>query len=95
MQCATWRKPRKLAIRSRKNRDHEAKVSGEEARELNDDEVLAIIAKQVKQRRDSIAEFKKGKRQDLVAQEQAEIDVLVYLPASAVDEAAIRTHARP
>jgi uncharacterized protein len=85
---------RKLAIRSAKTAIMMAKVSGQEAHTLTDDEVLAIVAKQVKQRRDSIAEFEKGGRQDLVAQEQAEIDVLsVYLPAQ-MDEAAIRSHAQ-
>ena len=81
---------RKLAIRSAKTAIMMAKVAGQEARTLTDDEVLAIIGRQVKQRRDSIAEFAKGGRQDLIDQEQAEIDVLaVYLPAQ-MDEAAVR-----
>jgi uncharacterized protein YqeY len=73
--------PRKLAIRAVKTAIAEAKVSGAVARELTDEEVLAIIAKQVKQRRDSIVEFARGGRDDLIAQEQAEIAVLeTYLP---------------
>jgi len=85
---------RKLAIRSAKTAIMMAKVAGEEARSLTDDEVLAIIARQVKQRRDSITEFAKGGRQDLIDQEQAEIDVLtVYLPAQ-MDEAAVRVRAQ-
>jgi uncharacterized protein len=85
---------RKLAIRSAKTAIMMAKVAGEEARTLTDDEVLAIIARQVKQRRDSITEFGKGGRQDLIDQEQAEIDVLtVYLPAQ-MDEAAVRARAQ-
>jgi uncharacterized protein YqeY len=85
---------RKLAIRSAKTAIMMAKVSGEEARTLTDEEVVAIVARQVKQRRDSIAEFEKGGRSDLAAQEQAEIDVLsVYLPAQ-MDEAAVRAHAQ-
>ena len=85
---------RKLAIRSAKTAIMMAKVAGEEARTLTDDEVLAIIARQVKQRRDSITEFAKGGRQDLMDQEQAEIDVLtVYLPAQ-MDEAAVRVCAQ-
>jgi len=48
---------------------------------LGDPEVLAIIAKQVKQRQESIEEFKKGGRQDLVEKEAAEMRVLEgYLP---------------
>ena len=38
----------------------------------SDEEVLSIIQKQVKQRRDSIDEFEKAKREDLVARERAE-----------------------
>jgi len=56
--------------------------------------VLAIIAKQVKQRRDSIAEFQKANRQDLIAQEEAEIRVLeAYLPPQ-LDETAVRERAK-
>ena len=50
-------------------------------KELDDDAVLAVISKEVKQRRDSIEEFKKGGREDLVAQNEAEIAILMaYLP---------------
>jgi uncharacterized protein YqeY len=85
---------RKLAIRSAKAAIKEAKVAGPEARELTDEEVLAIITKQVKQRRDSIAEFAKGNRQDLIVKEEAEMAVLqAYLPAQ-MDEAAVRLKAQ-
>ena len=48
---------------------------------LSDEEVLDVIAKQVKQRQDSITEYTKGRRQDLVDQEQAEMEILMtYLP---------------
>jgi uncharacterized protein YqeY len=48
---------------------------------LSDEEVLKVIAKQASQRRDSIAEFSKAGRMDLVAPEQAELAVLeAYLP---------------
>jgi uncharacterized protein YqeY len=53
----------------------------DERKELTDAEVLAVIDKMVKQRRDSIAQFEAGKRMDLVATEQAEVAVLQqYLP---------------
>ncbi len=49
---------------------------------LTDDEVIGVIAKQVKQRKESISEYRKGKRLDLVAQEEAELAVLQkYLPS--------------
>lgn len=50
--------------------------------ELGDDEVLTIIAKQAKQRRESMTEFAKAERQDLVDQEEEELQILLsYLPA--------------
>ena len=49
---------------------------------LDDPDILGIIAKEVKQHRESIAEFKKGNRQDLVDKEDAELAILLeYLPA--------------
>ena len=54
--------------------------------ELTDADVLAIIDKMIKQRRDSIAQFEAGKREDLAAAERAEIAVLEgYLPARLSD----------
>jgi uncharacterized protein YqeY len=48
---------------------------------LNDADILGVIAKEVKQREDSIAAYKAGNRQDLVNQESAEMEILKsYLP---------------
>lgn len=59
----------------------------ETSKELQDGDVLQIIQKQVKSRRESIVEFQKGNREDLIAKEQAEIDILqVYLPKEASPE---------
>ena len=53
----------------------------DERRELTDADVLAVIDKMVKQRRDSIAQFTAGNRMDLVANEQGELAVLAtYQP---------------
>ena len=50
--------------------------------ELTDARVLAVIEKMIKQRKDSIAQFKAGGRADLVAKEEAELAILsAYLPA--------------
>ena len=49
--------------------------------ELTDEESIDVIRKSVKQRKDSIDQFKKGKREDLVLSEQAELSILeTYLP---------------
>ena len=48
---------------------------------VDDNKVLDVITKEIKQRRESIEAFKKGNRSDLVAQEEAEMAVLMsYLP---------------
>lgn len=50
--------------------------------ELNDAAVLAVLEKMIKQRKDSIAQFQAGGRQDLVDIEQAELAILTtYMPA--------------
>lgn len=61
----------------------------ERGRALDDAESLQVVASLVKQRKDSIEQFTKGGRQDLVDKETAEIRVLeTYLPPAA-DPAAI------
>lgn len=48
---------------------------------LDDDGVLEVIAKQLKQRRDSLPDYEKSGREDLIAELKAEMDVLMeYLP---------------
>lgn len=61
---------------------------------LTDEDILGVITKQVKQLRDSIAEFEKAGRTDLVEKAQAEIAVLSeYLPAQ-MSEDEVRELAR-
>ena len=56
-------------------------------RELNDDEVIAVISKQIKMRNDSIAEFTKANRTDLIDQYKKEIELLnKYMPEQLTDE---------
>lgn len=53
----------------------------DERQALSDAEVLAVIEKMVKQRRESVSQFTAGGRQDLASKEAAEIEVLsTYLP---------------
>ncbi len=58
----------------------------DEQTEAADNKVMEVIAKMVKQRRDSAAQYAAGGREDLAKSEQAEIDVLsAYLPRQLSD----------
>ncbi|MBF8982005.1 GatB/YqeY domain-containing protein [Lutibacter sp. B2] len=55
--------------------------------EMDDEKVLDIMIKQVKQKNDAIEEFAKGNREDLVNEAKAEIDVLMkYLPQQLTED---------
>jgi uncharacterized protein YqeY len=61
----------------------EAAVSGKEARDLDDDEVLKVLAKQVKKREEAAEAFRSADRTDRAERELAEAGVLAaYLPAA-------------
>jgi len=65
----------------------EAAVSGKEARELDDGEIMQVLAKQVKRREESAEAFRNAGRTDRADRELAERDVLaVYLPAALSSE---------
>ncbi|HEU4353043.1 MAG TPA: GatB/YqeY domain-containing protein [Burkholderiales bacterium] len=58
----------------------------DERKELSDAEVTAVIEKMIKQRRESIAQYEKAARKDLVDAEKFELDVLTgYLPQQMSD----------
>ena len=58
--------------------------------ELSDDEIIKLISKQIKMRKDSITEFTKAGRLDLVQQNEKEIDVLKeYMPEEMSEEEVI------
>jgi len=55
--------------------------------DLSDGDILGVIAKEIKQRRESIDAFKQGERPDLVAKEEAELAILQsYLPEQVTRE---------
>lgn len=61
-------------------------VSGKTARELSDDEVLKVVAREAKKRREAAEAFDGGGRPELAARERAEGEVLdSYLPAQLSD----------
>ncbi|RLT35924.1 MAG: GatB/YqeY domain-containing protein [Chloroflexi bacterium] len=56
-------------------------------RDLEEADVTRVLQKEAKQRRDSITEYAKAKRQDLVDKEQAELDVIIqFLPQQMPDD---------
>ena len=56
-------------------------------KEINDDLLIDVVNRQIKMRKDSIGEFEKGNRTDLVEKTQSEIDILMnYLPEQLSDE---------
>lgn len=63
-----------------------AEVAGAEAVQLSDDEVIAVLAKEVKKRHESIEVYSKAGREELAAAERAEAEVLGrYLPQQLSD----------
>jgi uncharacterized protein len=64
-------------------------VEGSTARELSDDEVRQVAAKEVKKRSESIEAFEAAGRTELVEQERAERDVLAPYAPPQVDEASV------
>lgn len=70
----------RLALAGIKQREVDERIT------LNDAQVLSVLEKMIKQRREAIVQFQSGGRADLVAKETAEIGVLQgYLPAQMSD----------
>lgn len=62
----------------------------EKQKQLSEDEVVAAVAKKVKQHKDSIESFRAGSREDLIGLEQKQMEVLLkYLPKQ-LDETEVR-----
>lgn len=62
-------------------------IEVDERRELSDADILKIIQKGIKQREDSIEQYRAGNREDLIEKEQNEIDILLnYLPKQLSDD---------
>lgn len=55
--------------------------------DLNDDDISLIVCKQIKMRKESIVEFEKGNREDLISKTKSEIEILNdYLPTQLTTE---------
>ncbi|CAH8206038.1 MULTISPECIES: GatB/YqeY domain-containing protein [Vibrio] len=71
----------RLALSAIKQREVDEQIT------LNDDDILAVLVKMVKQRRDSVAQYEAANRQDLADAEQAEITILeAFMPQPLSDD---------
>ena len=62
-------------------------VSGKEARTLSDDEIITVLSREAKKRREAAEEFGKAGRVDKAAEEKAEGEVIArYLPAQLTED---------
>uniref|UniRef100_UPI004048D663 GatB/YqeY domain-containing protein n=1 Tax=Aliarcobacter sp. TaxID=2321116 RepID=UPI004048D663 len=62
-------------------------IEVDERRELNDEEVIKLIQRGIKQREEAIAQYTAASRDDLVQKEQEQVDVfMLYLPTQVSDE---------
>ena len=62
-------------------------IEVDDRKELDDAQVLAVIEKQIKQRKESIKAFEGANRQDLASKEQAEVEIISqFLPAAMTEE---------
>ena len=60
-------------------------------KEINDELLIEVVSRQIKMRKESIVEFEKGNRQDLIDQTKAEIDILMkYLPEQLSEEEVLK-----
>lgn len=81
-------KVRLSTIRMAKSATKNAEI--EKKRELTEEEIIEVIAREVKQRRDAMEEYRKAGREDIVQQLEAEVAVLLpYLPEQ-LDENQLR-----
>jgi hypothetical protein len=73
----------RMALTAVKNQS----VAGTEAKELTDDEVISVLGREAKKRRESAQAYDDAKRADLADRERAELVVLAgYLPAALTDD---------
>lgn len=67
-------------------------IEVDERVEVDDDRLVQILTKMAKQRKESITQYQKANREDLIAQEQFELDIIAtYLP-EALSEEEINAH---
>lgn len=77
----------KRALRTLMTAISRAERAGDTLRELSDEEIIQIIAREAKKREESIEAYMRGNRMDLVEEERAELEILrAYLPRQLTPE---------
>ncbi|MDE2859937.1 MAG: GatB/YqeY domain-containing protein [Chloroflexota bacterium] len=77
---------RRSVLRSLRSEVHNEEIAQQKPLD-DDDAIIGVISRQVRQRRESISEFRKGNRDDLVQREESELSVLLeYLPQQLTPE---------
>ena len=79
----------RLILAALNDREIAARGEGDDDSAIADDAILDILQKMIKQRHESIAQYEKGDRPDLVAQESEEIDIITRFLPKQMDEAEI------
>ena len=81
-------KNKEIEKRTKLSKNEHDVVKLEELCKLSDEEILDVISSEAKKRKDSIVEFEKGNRQDLVDKETKELEILKqYLPEQMSEDA--------
>lgn len=78
----------RFLIAALKNHQIEIKAKGEDF--LADEETVAVVRRQIKQRKDSISEYQKGGRTDLVENEEKDLAILQNYAPDQMDEGKLR-----
>lgn len=74
-----------VILNREKEKKYKEKIDGEA--KLTDEEIIEVVVSEAKKRKEAILEFAKGKREDLVKKEKAELEILEnYLPEQISEE---------
>ena len=80
-------KNKELEKRSRLSKEGKELADLEKLSELSDEEIMSVISGEIKKRKDSIVQYEKGGRDDLVKKEMSELEILKkYAPAEMPEE---------
>ena len=71
-------------------KNHQIEIKAKDREYLTDEETVAVVRRQVKQRKDSITEYQKGGRADLAGKEEKELAILEKYAPAQMDEEALR-----